>query len=90
MDEQMVKKHQARKGPEPFILDVRPIFERGGTPCTAIDDAVAQLKPRQSLVMLVPFEPVPLYTKLANEGFSHTSEELEDGTWRVEFQREWN
>ncbi len=51
--------------PEPLILDTRPIFERGATPCDEIDQAVASLQPNQKLVMLVPFEPVPLYAKLS-------------------------
>lgn len=72
---------------EPLVLDTRPIFERGETPCAAIDASVAQLKPGQDLIMMVPFEPVPLYAKLDNLGFSHQSKQLEDGTWRVEFKK---
>jgi uncharacterized protein (DUF2249 family) len=70
---------------EPYLLDTRPIFERGGTPCSAVDDAVKRLEPGQSLVLMVPFEPVPLYTKLGQLGFGARPEELPDGTWRVEF-----
>jgi uncharacterized protein (DUF2249 family) len=73
--------------PAPLVVDTRPVFGQGSTPCGAIDDAVRQLKPGQLLVMLVPFEPVPLYTKLGNLGFEHRAVELEDGTWRVEFKR---
>jgi uncharacterized protein (DUF2249 family) len=71
----------------PFVLDTRPIFEQGETPCHAIDEAVGRLVPGQSLVLLVPFEPVPLYAKLRNEGFAHESQQEADGTWRVEFTR---
>lgn len=71
----------------PCIVDTRPLFERGETPCQAIDDAVASLTPGQPLVLLVPFEPIPLYTKLGREGFSHQTERLPDGTWRAEFRR---
>lgn len=72
---------------EPLVLDTRPIFGRGETPCGAIDDAVASLAPGQPFVLLVPFEPAPLYTKLGREGFSHKSAPLEDGGWRVEFKK---
>ena len=72
---------------KPLVLDTRPIFARGETPCHAIDDAVASLVPQQPLVLLVPFEPVPLYAKLGKEGFSHQEKELDDGTWRVEFRK---
>jgi uncharacterized protein (DUF2249 family) len=72
---------------KPLVLDARPIFARGETPCGAIDEAVASLEENQPLVLLVPFEPDPLYAKLGSEGFSHKSEQMDDGTWRVEFQR---
>jgi uncharacterized protein (DUF2249 family) len=72
---------------EPLVLDTRPIFARGGTPCGAIDDAIASLGPAQPFVLLVPFEPVPLYAKLANDGFTHKAEPQPDGTWRIEFRR---
>lgn len=71
---------------EPHLLDTRPIFDAGGTPCGAIDAAVKQLKRGQCLVLLVPFEPVPLYNKLRLAGFHAHPEELADGTWRVEFR----
>lgn len=73
--------------PPPFVVDTRPIFKSGGTPCGAIDNAVASLLPQQSLVLLVPFEPVPLYAKLSQQGFRHQARQEPDGVWRVEFQR---
>ncbi|MBX3748079.1 MAG: DUF2249 domain-containing protein [Verrucomicrobiae bacterium] len=66
-------------------LDVRPILDAGGSPCDAIEDAVSRLIPGQSLVILAPFEPVPLYTKLGRCGFGHRTTHLPDGSWRVEF-----
>jgi uncharacterized protein (DUF2249 family) len=70
---------------QPHTLDVRPILEGGGSPCSAIESAISKLIPGQSLVVLVPFEPVPLYTKLGKCGFGHDTSRLPDGTWRVEF-----
>jgi uncharacterized protein (DUF2249 family) len=70
----------------PCVLDVRPIFAQGGSPCTNIDDAVASLRPGQSFVLLVPFEPAPLFAKLGAKGFSHKSLPQADGTWRIEFE----
>lgn len=70
----------------PLTLDVRPILAAGGSPCGAIEEAVTQLIPGQSLVVLAPFEPVPLYAKLGMCGFSHTTDRQPDGTWRVEFK----
>jgi len=72
---------------QPLVLDTRPLFAQGETPCSMIAKGVAQLIPGQTLVLLVPFEPVPLYTKLGRLGFSHTATELAEGGWRVEFRQ---
>lgn len=72
---------------EPLVLDVRPLFERGESPCGAIDGAVAKLGRGQSFVLLVPFEPHPLIARLGREGFVHKSVEAGDGSWRIEFCR---
>lgn len=72
---------------EPLVLDTRPMFARNEKPCEAIDEAVARLTPGQSLVLLVPFEPVPLYAKLGNQGFSNQVKQLNDGTWEIEFRK---
>jgi len=79
---------KCRQPIEPLVLDVRPILAGGGSPCEPIDRAVGKLKQGQSLVLIVPFEPVPLYAKLAREGFSHSSQSLPDGVWRIEFHRD--
>jgi uncharacterized protein (DUF2249 family) len=68
-------------------LDVRAMFARGESPCGTIDAAVASLAPGQALVLLVPFEPIPLYTKLGKQGFAHATTQEPDGTWRVKFTR---
>ena len=70
---------------EPLVLDVRPIFARGGSPCSLIDEAVASLAPGQCFVLVAPFEPAPLFGKLAAQGFSHLSKPMDDGSWRIEF-----
>jgi uncharacterized protein (DUF2249 family) len=71
---------------EPLVLDVRPIFARGGSPCTTIDDAVASLRPGQTFVLVAPFEPAPLFGKLGAKGFRHKSLPQIDGSWRIEFE----
>lgn len=69
----------------PLTVDTRPLFQRGEPPCALIDEAAAQTPPGSSFVLLVPFEPLPLYAKLAREGFSHRSTMQPDGSWKVEF-----
>jgi uncharacterized protein (DUF2249 family) len=71
----------------PVELDVRPIFARGESPCQAIDDAATRVAVGQTLVLLVPFEPIPLYTKLGKAGFTAQPTQQADGTWRIEFRR---
>jgi hypothetical protein len=69
----------------PLVLDARPIFARGESPCSKVDEAVASLAPGQSFVLLAPKEPKPLFDKLGALGFSYHSEAAPDGGWRVEF-----
>ncbi len=86
-----VKKSEAPKtaaqSEKSVVLDVRPIFAAGDTPCTAIDEAVGSVKPGQTFVLLVPFEPAPLYAKLRQQGFSHQAKILDDGTYQIEFSK---
>ncbi len=71
----------------PLVLDTRPMFARGDKPCQAIDDAVDRLSPGQPLVIIAPFEPAPLYTKLGKQGFTHQTTPLDGNSWQVEFRR---
>lgn len=72
---------------EPLVLDTRPIFQRGETPCHTIDESIAALRPGQDFILMVPFEPVPLYAKLKNLGFSARTTRLDDGAWQIEFKK---
>jgi hypothetical protein len=74
-------------GLQPLLLDIRPIFNRGASPCGYIDQAVASLQPRQDLILIAPFEPLPLFTKLTAQGFEHQSNAMPDGSWRIRFVR---
>lgn len=70
-----------------ILIDTRPIFTSGETPCDAIDAAVAGLMPGQNLVITVPFEPVPLYVKLGKLGFTHQTTQIDANTWEVAFRK---
>jgi uncharacterized protein (DUF2249 family) len=50
--------------------------------------AVSTLKPGQTLRLLAPFEPIPLFGVLAKQGFSHTAQRADTGDWEVLFKRE--
>jgi uncharacterized protein (DUF2249 family) len=68
------------------VVDARPIIESGGEPFQTIMDAVDALARDECLVVLAPFEPVPLEGVLGAQGFTHEAIELDDGDWRVTFR----
>lgn len=68
-------------------LDVREYILNGGHPFQKIMDAVAELAPNEKLLVIAPFEPVPLISSLARQGFSHEAYRLSSGDWEVVFSR---
>ena len=66
--------------PRETVLDVRPDLEAGQDPLTKILSTADTVEVGENLVILVGFEPVPLYTVLGQRGFSHQSERAPDGT----------
>ncbi len=72
----------------PFLdLDVRPIVTAKKPPLAAILDAVSQLEPGQALRLTAPFEPLPLYQVLRQQGFRHEAKSDGAGTWTIIFRR---
>jgi len=69
------------------ILDVRPLIAQGEEPFGTIMAAVDELEEGQDLVIIVPFEPVPLEGVLSGQGFSYNARQIGDD-WRVTFHRE--
>lgn len=72
---------------EPLVMDVRPYFARRQEPFRDIMANVARLQPGQPFVLIVGFEPVPLYWVMKRKGFEHRAERDPDGAWRVTFWR---
>ncbi len=70
------------------VLDVRPELEQGGEPFVRIMEAAARVEPGESLVIIAPFEPVPLYGALGGRGFSHASQREAADKWVVRFTRD--
>ena len=70
------------------ILDVRDDLRQGREPFTRIMQTVDGLGPDESLELVVPFEPAPLYMVMERRGFSHRAKQTPDGDWRVVFSRE--
>ncbi len=70
---------------EPFTLDVREELRTGGEPLPRILKAVGGLAVGQSMRLLVPFEPMPLYALLGRKGFDHEELRRGEGEWEVLF-----
>ena len=51
-------------------FDARPVIAAGGEPFDDIMTAVAALGEDEELVVIAPFEPVPLEGVLSSRGFS--------------------
>jgi uncharacterized protein (DUF2249 family) len=73
--------------PQFLDLDVRPIVAAKKPPLSAILEAVSQLGPGQALRLTAPFEPLPLYQVLRNQGFRHEAQTDGAGTWTIIFRR---
>ncbi|MBB5700730.1 uncharacterized protein (DUF2249 family)/TusA-related sulfurtransferase [Ochrobactrum daejeonense] len=69
----------------PSELDVRPLLAKGQEPFQAIMTAVESLLPGQSLLLIAPFKPVPLFSVMEKKGFAANAEEIGGGDWQVLF-----
>ncbi|HWX22544.1 MAG TPA: DUF2249 domain-containing protein [Candidatus Binatia bacterium] len=69
-------------------VDVREDIRQGREPFSKIMNAAAALQNGDQLLVLAPFEPVPLFGVLAKQGFRHSSTPLVAGDWEVRFTRQ--
>jgi len=69
-------------------VDARPLIAAGDEPFDLIMAAVAALGEHEELVVLAPFEPVPLEGVLGAQGFSYEAQEIGADNWRVTFRRQ--
>jgi uncharacterized protein (DUF2249 family) len=70
------------------ILDVRPLLEQGGEPFVPIMEAAEGIQPGNSLVLIAPFEPIPLYEVMQARGFLHETKQAAPNEWVVRFIRQ--
>jgi uncharacterized protein (DUF2249 family) len=68
------------------VVDARPTLAAGAEPFGEIMRAAGQVTPGEVLVVLAPFDPVPLQGVLGAQGFSYDSEPIGDGDFRVVFR----
>lgn len=83
----MAVQSESWKAQASTFLDVRSELEQGGEPFVRIMEAAAGSKPGGTLVIVAPFEPVPLYAVLGARGFSHETEKVAADEWVVQFTR---
>ena len=74
--------------PQTFALDVRNDIRSGREPFGKIMQLVSGLQVGDQLLLLAPFEPVPLYGVLAQRGFSHETKPIGGGEFEVRFTRD--
>ena len=69
------------------VVDARPTIAAGKEPFDEIMRAAGEVGDDEVLVVLSPFEPVPLQGVLAERGFQFVSDELAPNDWRTTFLR---
>ena len=69
------------------VIDVRPVIASGGEPLGEILAAADTVPEGGRLVVIAPFDPIPLYGVMRQMGFSHESELVSGGGVRVVFTR---
>jgi len=69
-------------------VDVREDIRKGREPFSKIMLAVDGLSANEDLLLIAPFEPVPLFEVLATRGFSHIKRHTPEGDWEILFTRQ--
>ena len=71
--------------PNITTLDVREDIRAGRSPFDKIQRALSRVGPGETLRLLAPFEPVPLFSVAAAMGLGHQASQLPNGDWEVIF-----
>jgi uncharacterized protein (DUF2249 family) len=69
-------------------VDVREDIRNGREPFSKIMNATGALRADEQLLLIAPFEPVPLFRVLEKQGFRHTVQSDKPGNWEVLFMRQ--
>jgi uncharacterized protein (DUF2249 family) len=69
-------------------VDVREDIRNGREPFSKIMNAAAVLRMNEQLLLIAPFEPVPLFGVMEKQGFRHTVQSNKPGDWEVLFMRQ--
>src|SRR4051812_14814352 len=71
-------------------VDVREDLRSGREPFSKILNAVVALHADEQLLLIAPFEPVPLFRVMEKQGFAHRGQATAAGDWEILFTREPN
>jgi uncharacterized protein (DUF2249 family) len=71
-----------------ITVDVRDDIRSGREPFSKIMNAAAAMQAGESLLVIAPFEPVPLFRVLEKQGFFHTGHATTSGDWEILFTRQ--
>lgn len=83
----MIDKKTAWQAQATRILDVRPTLAEGGEPFVMIMETALPLGSGETLLLIAPFEPVPLYQALGERGFTRETRMVSAGEWWILFTR---
>lgn len=68
-----------------LTLDVRDDLRHGRAPFAKITAVAGQLSAGQCLLVIAPFEPLPLVSVLGQQGFVPAARQMASGDWEVLF-----
>ncbi len=71
-----------------ITVDVRDEIRDGREPFSKIMNAASALRAEERLLLIAPFEPVPLFGVLAKQGFVHKGQTTASGDWEILFTRQ--
>lgn len=71
-----------------FRLDVRPILAGGRDPFAEIMEVARKVPRNGTLVVVAPFDPIPLRDVLGTSGFTSSAMPRAPGEWEITFRRE--
>jgi len=69
-------------------VDVREDIRSGREPFSKIMNAAAAMQADERLLVIAPFEPVPLFRVMEKQGFVHTGLATTSGDWEILFTRQ--
>ena len=69
------------------FIDVRPDLTEGRDPYPRIMETVEKLSPEETLELMTPIEPIPLYRVMEARGFEHETRRVDESYWHVTFRR---